>query len=142
MPLYRQEKDWANQGISLSRATIANWIIRASNDWLSPLWETMKTHLLKQDVIHADESVIQVLKEEEKKPSSESRMWVYCSGNTGVSPIQSFRHIVTLGNNEQDDVTPVYYTGVFCCMHPNIERLRWRYFLCKRTGRTQKRRLS
>ena len=43
----------------------------------------MKTHLLKQPVIHADETVIQVLKEEGKKPSSESRMWVYCSGNTG-----------------------------------------------------------
>jgi len=55
MPLYRQEKDWANQGVVLSRATLANWIIRSSNDWLAPLWETMKSHLLKQDVVHADE---------------------------------------------------------------------------------------
>lgn len=92
MPLYRQEKDWANQGIGLSRATLAHWIIRSANDWLSPLWETMKSHLLTQDVIHADESVIQVLKEEGKKPSSESRMWVYCSGNTGVSPIILFEY--------------------------------------------------
>jgi len=92
MPLYRQEKDWANQGIILSRATLANWIIRSAIDWLLPLWETMKFHLLKQAVIHADESVIQVLKEEGKKPSSESRMWVYCSGNTGEAPVVLFEY--------------------------------------------------
>lgn len=50
MPLYRQEKDWANQGLILSRATLANWIIRSANDWLMPLWEVMKSHLLKQAV--------------------------------------------------------------------------------------------
>jgi len=92
MPLYRQEKDWANQGIVLSRATLANWIIRAATDWLEPLWETMKSHLLNEAVIHADESVIQVLKEEGKKPSSESRMWVYCSGNTCGPPIVLFEY--------------------------------------------------
>ena len=92
MPLYRQEKDWANQGVILSRATLANWIIRSSTDWLLPLWERMKYHLLKQDVVHADESVIQVLKEEGKKPSSESRMWVYCSGNTGAAPVVLFEY--------------------------------------------------
>lgn len=92
MPLYRQEKDWANQGLVLSRATLANWIIRSATDWLEPLWKTMKSHLLKQDVIHADETVIQVLKEEGKKPSSQSRMWVYCSGNTGAAPIILFEY--------------------------------------------------
>lgn len=92
MPLYRQEKDWANQGVVLSRATLANWIIRSSIDWLQPLWEAMKDYLLKQPVIHADETVIQVLKEEGKKPSSESRMWVYCSGNTGTAPVILFEY--------------------------------------------------
>lgn len=92
MPLYRQEKDWANQGIVLSRATLANWIIRSANDWLVPLWETMKAHLLKQAVVHADETVIQVLKEEGKKPSSESRMWLYCSGNTVTEPVVLYEY--------------------------------------------------
>lgn len=92
MPLYRQEKDWTNQGVVLSRATLANWIIRSSIDWLLPMWEAMKKHLLKQPVIHADETVIQVLKEEGKKPSSASRMWVYCSGNTGTAPVVLFEY--------------------------------------------------
>ena len=39
----------------------------------------MKEKLLKQGVIHADETVIQVLKEEGRSPTSDSYMWVYAS---------------------------------------------------------------
>ncbi|MDD3880553.1 MAG: IS66 family transposase [Syntrophomonas sp.] len=99
MPLYRQEKDWANQGVILSRATLANWIIRSSNDWLKPICNVMKDHLLNQSVIHADETVIQVLKEEGKKPTSESRMWVYCTGNTGSPPAILFDYQPTRSGN-------------------------------------------
>jgi transposase len=91
MPLYRQEKDWANQGVSLSRATLANWIIRPSHDWLEPLHNAMKQYLIVEPVIHADETVIQVLKEEGKNPSSESRMWVYASGKS-KSPVVLFEY--------------------------------------------------
>ena len=92
MPLSRQEKDWANHGVVLSRATLANWIIRSATDWLEPLWEKMKAYLIKQEVICADETVIQVLKEEGKKASTESRMWIYCSGNTGEAPVVLFEY--------------------------------------------------
>lgn len=40
---------------------MANWIIRSSQDWLSPLVGVMKTELLKQAVIHTDETPVQVL---------------------------------------------------------------------------------
>lgn len=82
MPLNRQESDWKNQGVTLSRATLANWIIRSSHDWLEPLYGELKKSLLKEPVIHADETVVQVLKEDGKSPSSESRMWVYASGKS------------------------------------------------------------
>lgn len=92
MPLYRQEMDWKNQGVVLSRSTLANWVIRSSNLWLKPIYTEMKKYLLSQQVIHADETVVQVLKEPGKKPSSESRMWVYCSGNTGTHPTIIFEY--------------------------------------------------
>jgi transposase len=82
MPLYRQEQDWANQGVKLSRATMANWIIRSSHEWLEPLYNVMKKQLINEPVIHADETVIQVLKEPGKTASAESRMWVYTSGRS------------------------------------------------------------
>ena len=79
LPLARQEKIWAREGISLSRATMANWVIQCSEVWLKPLYRHMKQELLTHSVIHADETVVQVLKEDGKPATSESRMWLYAS---------------------------------------------------------------
>lgn len=79
LPLARQEKIWAREGVSLSRATMANWVIQCSEVWLKPLYRHMKQELLTHSVIHADETVVQVLKEDNKPATSESRMWLYAS---------------------------------------------------------------
>ena len=79
LPLYRQEQIWKRQGLCLKRGTMANWVIQLSNRYLRRLWRRMKEKLLKQGVIHADETVIQVLKEEGRSPTSDSYMWVYAS---------------------------------------------------------------
>ena len=79
LPLARQEKIWAREGISLSRATMANWVIQCSQSWLKPLYKHMKQELLTHSVIHADETAVQVLKEDGKPATSESRMWLYAS---------------------------------------------------------------
>jgi len=55
MPLYRQEQTLFRLGVELSRQTLANWMIQGSNRWLQPLYERMHEHLLKQDVLHADD---------------------------------------------------------------------------------------
>ena len=46
LPLARQEKIWAREGVSLSRATMANWVIQCSEVWLKPLYRHMKQELL------------------------------------------------------------------------------------------------
>jgi transposase len=92
MPLYRQAQDWANHGVTICRGTLANWIIYIALTWLTPLWEQMKTQLLTAQVILADETVVQVLKEPGKTPQSESRMWVYCTGSGCGPPIILFEY--------------------------------------------------
>ncbi len=87
IPLYRQEKDWEQAGIGLSRSTMANWIIRSTQDHLMPVVEHLRGELLKRDIIHCDETPVQVLKEEGKKPQTKSYMWLYRSGNDGKHPI-------------------------------------------------------
>ena len=87
VPLYRQEKDWENMGISLSRATMANWVIRCTQDYLIPIVEHMQKELLSRDIIHCDETPVQVLKEEGKKPQTKSYMWLYRTGNDDKSPV-------------------------------------------------------
>lgn len=81
MPLYRQEKALEAIGVHLSRTTMANWIIYAAKQWFKPVYEKMHEQLLTLPVVHADETVVQVLKEPGKKPQTDSRMWVYCGGD-------------------------------------------------------------
>ena len=80
MPLYRQEKALEAIGVHLSRTTMANWILYAAKSRFRPIYEEMRRELLSLPVIHADETVVQVLKEPGKKPQTDSRMWVYCGG--------------------------------------------------------------
>ena len=92
LPLARQEKMWKRQGIELSRATMANWVIRCAEDWLKPIARRMKHHLLESSVIHADETEVQVLKEPGKPAASESRMWVYVSGGRSEKQVRFFEY--------------------------------------------------
>ena len=87
-PLYRQEQDWERKGIPLSRQTMANWLIRATNDWLMPIYDYLKELLLEHQVLHGDETTLQVLHEEGKTATQKSYMWVYRTG------CDAKRHIV------------------------------------------------
>ena len=79
-PLYRQEQELNRSGIQLSRQTMSNWILRASDDWLMPVYEEMHRRLVREDVLHADETTLQVLKEPGKSAQSKSYMWLYRTG--------------------------------------------------------------
>lgn len=87
VPLYRQEKQWVRRGVLLSRQNMANWVVHASQNWFKPIYDRMKETLLKQDIIMADETSIQVLREDGKAPESKSFMWVYRSGRYGPSMV-------------------------------------------------------
>jgi len=80
MPLYRQEQALARQGIELSRQTLANWMLQCSERWLLPLYERMHEHLLKKDILYADESTLQVLQEPDRPATSKSYLWLYRTG--------------------------------------------------------------
>lgn len=96
MPLYRIEKDWMTQhGVSLSRATLANWIIYCSDHYLKPLYEFFHRELIKRKFLMADETRIQVLKEPERNPETNSFMWLYRTGEDGESPIIIYKYTQT-----------------------------------------------
>lgn len=76
-PLYRQEQELNRQGISLSRQTMSNWILRAAEDYLRPVYEQLHRELLSKDVFHADGTMLQVLHKPNRKPQSESYILLY-----------------------------------------------------------------
>jgi transposase len=100
-PLYRQEQDWNRQGIMLSRQTMSNWVIRATEDWLYPVYDALREILLSYDNLHADETTLQVLREPGKPAQSKSYMWLYRTGRYN-SHQQEIRHPIILYDYQPD----------------------------------------
>ena len=75
LPLYRQEQLFNQAGIELSRQTMSRWLISCAEK-LKPLLALMKAELLKQPVLWADETTVNVLDVEK----STCYMWVYGCG--------------------------------------------------------------
>ena len=70
-------------GIRLSRQTMSNWLLRAAEEYLCPVYEQLHRELLQREVLHADETMLQVLHEPGRKPENDSYMWLYrTSGDT------------------------------------------------------------
>src|SRR5262249_54801607 len=60
-PLYRQEEFFARAGVAIARSTLTQWV-GACGVRLEPLALTLKAALLAQEVIHADETPVPMLK--------------------------------------------------------------------------------
>lgn len=82
MPLYRQEKQFERLGVFLSRQTLANWMMYGAMNWLRLLYDRLHAHLLMQEILHADETTVQVLSEPGRAPTSKSYMWMYRTGRS------------------------------------------------------------
>ena len=91
-PLYRQEQEWARQGLKLSRQTMSNWVLRAAEDYLLPVYEELHRQLVKCEVLHADETTLQVLHEPGKKAQTKSYMWLYRTGRDDEPPIVLYEY--------------------------------------------------
>ena len=76
-PLYRLEQEFNREGLKLSRQTMANWLLNASDTWLRPIYDVLHMELCRETVLHGDETTLQVLKESGKAATSKSYMWLY-----------------------------------------------------------------
>ena len=79
LPLYRQEKILARYGITISRATLASWMIRLG-ELIVPLMNLLHETQVSYDVLQMDETTVQVLKEDGRAAQTKSRMWVRRGG--------------------------------------------------------------
>ena len=91
-PLYRQEQEWGRQGLKLSRQTMSNWVLRAAEDWLKPVYDVLHRRLVKREVLHADETTLQVLREPGKKAQTKSYMWLYRTSRDAEHPIVLYEY--------------------------------------------------
>lgn len=95
MPLARQEKDWKQYGLELSRTTMANWIIYCAERYLKPMYDRLHALQLQREFLMADETRIQVLHEPGRRAETDSFMWVYRTGEDGLKPIVTYEYTET-----------------------------------------------
>ena len=79
LPLYRLEHILKRYGGSISRTTMANWIIRL-DDVFKPLINLLREHQLSGDYLQADETRLQVLKDDGRSATSDKWMWLIRGG--------------------------------------------------------------
>lgn len=91
-PLYRQAQELQRSGIGLTRQTMSNWFLHAAEDWLTPIYEELHKRLVKSEVLHSDETTLQVLKEPGKPAQSKSYMWLYRTGGDTDKPIVLYEY--------------------------------------------------
>jgi transposase len=90
LPLYRQEKIFAREGIELSRQTMAGLLMQLHTP-LTPVAAALQDLLRQGPVIHIDETPVQVLREPGRTPEQKSYMWVFCGGPPGA-PVRWFKY--------------------------------------------------
>ena len=91
-PLYRQEQEWNRAGVKLSRQTMSYWILWASEHWLEPVYDALHEQLLERQVLHADETTLQVLHEPGKKAQTKSYIWLYRTSGDTEHPIVLYEY--------------------------------------------------
>lgn len=77
LPYYRQSRIFKRQNLHIPDSTIGNWANTVIGNWLSPLWEALKSRLLKSHYLMADETPIPVLSEDKPGATHRGYHWVY-----------------------------------------------------------------
>jgi hypothetical protein len=85
LPLYRQEAIFARAGHAIARSTLAQWVGECGVQ-LQPLVDALAEELLRQGVLHADETPVAMLKPGHGK-THRAYLWSYCT--TQFNPIQA-----------------------------------------------------
>ena len=91
-PLYRLEQEFNRQGLKLSRQTMSNWLLNVSEMWLQPIYSVLHEKLRKEQVLHADETTLQVLKEAGRPSTSKSYMWLYRTSGCAEQAIALYEY--------------------------------------------------
>lgn len=87
LPYYRLEGALLQLGLKLPRETMANWYIHCAEEYFYPIYDRMHESIVKLNILHADETTCQVLREKGRAAEATSYMWIYLTGSDGLPPI-------------------------------------------------------
>jgi transposase len=79
LPLYRQAALLGRFGGEIARNTLAYTVVQVGRA-VQPLFNLLRDHLLDAELVHGDETELQVLKEDGRPAQRKSYLWVQMSG--------------------------------------------------------------
>ncbi len=88
LPLYRQQKIFARQGVDISRSTMGGWLAECA-ELCTPLYLLMKKRVLQSRVIHNDDTPVPVLAPKSGKTKT-GRFWT--SVGDAANPYNVFNY--------------------------------------------------
>ena len=109
---YRLEDTFADSNALLTRQTMARWMIRVAEVYLSPLYDRLKQELLSSDIIHADETILEVT-HDGRPAGKQSFMWNYTKEGE-IRPVVIFEYQMTRAYSHAKEFLKEY-TGWLCC---------------------------
>ena len=92
LPLDRQSRTFKTNGVNLSTNTLANWVIKASDEYLSLIYDRLHESIYESHVIHADETPAKVMRIDGQKidDGKTTYMWVYRNRPGDSHPVVLF----------------------------------------------------
>ncbi len=114
LPLYRQEQEWKRLGVNLSRQNLSNWILKGAN-LLMPLAKAFKEELLAQEILHADETTLEVLHEPGREAHSKSYMWLYATTKHADHPVVMYDYQVGRSGTYAKQFLKDWTGNYLCC---------------------------
>ena len=84
-PIHRMIQEFERQDVYIPSQNVCRWVIECSNRHLKRIYDRLKEKLFSYQVIHADETPVEVRKDG-RPAGSKSYMWVYRSGALEPNP--------------------------------------------------------
>ena len=90
--LHQQEQVFNSQGVLLSRQTMSNWLLRATEEHLVPVYHRLHEELVKREILHVGVTALRGLHAADEAPLSESYLWQYRTGGDTDRAIVLYEH--------------------------------------------------
>jgi len=99
LPIYRQELAFENFGLTISRQTMNNWVVRFAFDLFGPIYDYFQRLMLTVPYHQCDETTLRVINDG-RAAGTNSYMWVHITSELLTSnPIVLFCYELTRGTD-------------------------------------------
>lgn len=83
LPIDRIRKIFLRQDVKLQNSTLGDWL-ESLHDMLLPVYLAMADAVKKSGIIHTDDTIVRVIRDDKKHKTHKGRMWVYIGGGHWV----------------------------------------------------------